>query len=96
MGASNPHPHGQIWASRSVPNEVAAELHGQREYFGRANQELAVAHHPFFFVNWRQEFFLDIHDHQRTLLRMKYLAGYLCRSWEIIERRDHARIVLAG
>lgn len=35
MGASNPHPHGQIWASRSIPNEVVAELHGQREYFAK-------------------------------------------------------------
>jgi UDPglucose--hexose-1-phosphate uridylyltransferase len=25
MGASNPHPHGQIWASRSLPNEIAKE-----------------------------------------------------------------------
>lgn len=25
MGASNPHPHGQIWASASVPNEPAKE-----------------------------------------------------------------------
>ncbi len=25
MGASNPHPHGQIWASHSLPNEVAKE-----------------------------------------------------------------------
>jgi UDPglucose--hexose-1-phosphate uridylyltransferase len=33
MGASNPHPHGQIWASRSVPNEVVAELSGQQVYF---------------------------------------------------------------
>jgi len=32
MGASNPHPHGQIWASRSVPNEVVAEIAGQRLY----------------------------------------------------------------
>ena len=32
MGASNPHPHGQIWASRSLPNEVVAEAAGQREY----------------------------------------------------------------
>ena len=32
MGASNPHPHGQIWASRSLPNEILAELKGQREY----------------------------------------------------------------
>jgi UDPglucose--hexose-1-phosphate uridylyltransferase len=33
MGASNPHPHGQIWASRSVPNEVVAEQIGQAEYW---------------------------------------------------------------
>ncbi len=32
MGASNPHPHGQIWASRSIPNEVTAELKGQTAY----------------------------------------------------------------
>jgi UDPglucose--hexose-1-phosphate uridylyltransferase len=32
MGASNPHPHGQVWASRSVPNEVVAEQAGQAAY----------------------------------------------------------------
>jgi UDPglucose--hexose-1-phosphate uridylyltransferase len=32
MGASNPHPHGQIWASRSVPNEVVVEQAGQEAY----------------------------------------------------------------
>ena len=35
MGASNPHPHGQIWASRSLPNEVVAEAAGQREYMAK-------------------------------------------------------------
>ncbi|MGA2136302.1 MAG: UDP-glucose--hexose-1-phosphate uridylyltransferase [Bryobacteraceae bacterium] len=29
MGASNPHPHCQIWASATVPTEVAAELRQQ-------------------------------------------------------------------
>jgi UDPglucose--hexose-1-phosphate uridylyltransferase len=33
MGCSNPHPHGQIWASSSLPNEAAAEDAGQRGYF---------------------------------------------------------------
>ena len=33
MGASNPHPHGQIWASLSVPNEVIAELGGTTRLF---------------------------------------------------------------
>lgn len=26
MGCSNPHPHGQIWANETVPNELAKEL----------------------------------------------------------------------
>jgi UDPglucose--hexose-1-phosphate uridylyltransferase len=32
MGASNPHPHGQIWANETIPNEVAKELNQQRTY----------------------------------------------------------------
>lgn len=33
MGCSNAHPHGQIWAQRSIPNEPAKELTSMREYF---------------------------------------------------------------
>ncbi|MDO4574972.1 MAG: UDP-glucose--hexose-1-phosphate uridylyltransferase [Planctomycetia bacterium] len=33
MGCSNPHPHGQIWASTSLPNEPAAEDRTQKEFF---------------------------------------------------------------
>jgi UDPglucose--hexose-1-phosphate uridylyltransferase len=29
MGASNPHPHCQIWSNHSIPNEVAKEMEGQ-------------------------------------------------------------------
>jgi UDPglucose--hexose-1-phosphate uridylyltransferase len=32
MGCSNPHPHGQIWATAHVPQEVAAEDAAQRAY----------------------------------------------------------------
>ena len=32
MGASNPHPHCQIWASESVPNEPAKEIASQFAY----------------------------------------------------------------
>jgi UDPglucose--hexose-1-phosphate uridylyltransferase len=32
MGCSNPHPHGQIWASRSLPNEVDREQTRQQAY----------------------------------------------------------------
>jgi UDPglucose--hexose-1-phosphate uridylyltransferase len=33
MGASNPHPHCQIWASESIPNEPVKEHRSQLEYF---------------------------------------------------------------
>lgn len=32
MGASNPHPHCQIWASESIPNEPSKELRNQAAY----------------------------------------------------------------
>jgi UDPglucose--hexose-1-phosphate uridylyltransferase len=35
MGASNPHPHGQIWSTGFVPDEPAAETKAQREYHDR-------------------------------------------------------------
>ena len=33
MGCSNPHPHGQIWASTSLPNEPFKENIKQKEYY---------------------------------------------------------------
>lgn len=35
MGASNPHPHGQIWATEHVPDEVATECAAQADYLGQ-------------------------------------------------------------
>ncbi|HEY6291663.1 MAG TPA: UDP-glucose--hexose-1-phosphate uridylyltransferase [Terriglobia bacterium] len=35
MGASNPHPHGQIWASSSLPNEPAKEQASLQAYRAR-------------------------------------------------------------
>lgn len=39
MGASNPHPHGQIWAQENLPNEAVKELAAQGDHFktGRAS-----------------------------------------------------------
>ena len=42
MGASNPHPHGQIWATEHVPNEPAAELASQSEYMARHGRPLLM------------------------------------------------------
>ncbi len=40
MGASNPHPHGQIWASASVPVQPAREQETQRRYLADNNSRL--------------------------------------------------------
>ena len=40
MGASNPHPHGQIWAQNSIPVEVAKETQQQKVYFEQKGRSL--------------------------------------------------------
>jgi UDPglucose--hexose-1-phosphate uridylyltransferase len=40
MGASNPHPHGQIWASASLPNELEKEQHCQLAHFEQTKTDL--------------------------------------------------------
>jgi UDPglucose--hexose-1-phosphate uridylyltransferase len=42
MGCSNPHPHGQIWATDSLPNEPAQEDSRQAAYFQRHVSPLLV------------------------------------------------------
>ena len=42
MGASNPHPHGQIWAGTAIPRQAAKEAASQRRYF-RATQRRLLA-----------------------------------------------------
>jgi UDPglucose--hexose-1-phosphate uridylyltransferase len=40
MGCSNPHPHGQIWANESVPDELAKEVAAQQGYFQKYGSSL--------------------------------------------------------
>jgi UDPglucose--hexose-1-phosphate uridylyltransferase len=42
MGASNPHPHSQIWASATLPNEPAKELAAQSDYFRQHGRPLLL------------------------------------------------------
>jgi UDPglucose--hexose-1-phosphate uridylyltransferase len=42
MGASNPHPHGQIWATSSVPNELAIEVERQAAWFDKSGTPLLI------------------------------------------------------
>ncbi len=42
MGCSNPHPHGQVWASNSLPNEPAAEDRQQGLYYREMGEPLLL------------------------------------------------------
>jgi UDPglucose--hexose-1-phosphate uridylyltransferase len=42
MGCSNPHPHGQVWASDDLPNEIAKEDREQLRYFAEKGAPLLV------------------------------------------------------
>jgi UDPglucose--hexose-1-phosphate uridylyltransferase len=44
MGASNPHPHGQIWATEHIPDEPALELAAQRAYLDEHKRPLLAAY----------------------------------------------------
>lgn len=40
MGCSNPHPHGQIWASSSIPLELMKETREQKKYWEEKGRSL--------------------------------------------------------
>ena len=44
MGASSPHPHGQIWAGTALPVEAAREDSSQRRFFSNAGTPLLRAY----------------------------------------------------
>ena len=47
MGASNPHPHGQVWALDVLPDEAAKEDRQQRAYFGEHGAPLLLDYAQF-------------------------------------------------
>jgi UDPglucose--hexose-1-phosphate uridylyltransferase len=42
MGASNPHPHGQIWAGSALPREAAREDASQRRHLAKTGRRLLL------------------------------------------------------
>ena len=44
MGASNPHPHGQVWASSNLPNVAETEDRTQRVHLERTGRTLLAAY----------------------------------------------------
>jgi UDPglucose--hexose-1-phosphate uridylyltransferase len=42
MGCSNPHPHGQIWATSFLPNEASVEDQHQRAHFAQHGRTMLL------------------------------------------------------
>ena len=42
MGCSNPHPHGQIWGSDFLPNEIAREEQHQRDWLAEHGRPMLL------------------------------------------------------
>ncbi|NLP59417.1 UDP-glucose--hexose-1-phosphate uridylyltransferase [Lutibacter sp. B1] len=66
MGCSNPHPHGQIWSQRSIPEEVVKKQIKLKEYWETNKRSLLED-----YVN--QELELD----QRVLLENEYFVSLI-------------------
>lgn len=65
MGCSNPHPHGQLWATRHVPTEVAKETRGQLAYWTRDGGRGTATSRASSSVSGRQPLLLDYLDEER-------------------------------
>ncbi|NWG22518.1 MAG: UDP-glucose--hexose-1-phosphate uridylyltransferase [Chloroflexi bacterium] len=61
MGASNPHPHGQIWATEHLPLNVAREDESQRDYLAVTGRSLLADYLAIELE--RQERIVCINDH---------------------------------
>ena len=44
MGCSNPHPHGQIWAQKSIPTEVLRKQNNFKKFYKNNSQSMLLAY----------------------------------------------------
>lgn len=61
MGCSNPHPHGQIWAQESIPDEVLKEQNNQLEYF-KSHQSTLLSDYIKIEINIRERIIYENDD----------------------------------
>jgi UDPglucose--hexose-1-phosphate uridylyltransferase len=59
MGSSNPHPHGQLWATAHVPTEIEKETRGQLAHDGLLQEYLAY----------------ELRDQRRLLFENEHFVG---------------------
>jgi UDPglucose--hexose-1-phosphate uridylyltransferase len=66
QGCSNPHPHGQVWATDTLPNEPASEDQQQRDYARRHGSNLLLEYTSREFQ--QQERLVTVEEHWVVLV----------------------------
>ncbi len=84
MGCSNPHPHGQIWATESVPTFQTRELVNQLAYYQEHGRSLLLD-----YVAWEKERVVLENDHWVAVV--PYWAVWPFETL-LVPRRQVARI----
>ena len=100
MGCSNPHPHGQIWANETLPNELAKELAAFADY--RRLHDTTLLHDYLELELEKQERLVCANDH--FVLLVPFWAVWPFETLLISRRRvsaldelsDEERTALAG
>jgi UDPglucose--hexose-1-phosphate uridylyltransferase len=87
MGASNPHPHGQVWAESSIPNELAKESASLHEHREKRGECLLCAYAALELE--RQE--RVIYSDDRTVVVVPFWATWPFETM-ILGRRHHGSI----
>ena len=64
MGCSNPHPHGQIWSSSSIPLELSKETSQQKNYYDK--------HHTSLLLDYLQ---LELRKNERIILENDHFVA---------------------
>lgn len=88
MGCSNPHPHGQIWAQATIPNEPAKKQNQQKQYYNNNGSGLLSDYQ-------HQELTRDeriIYQDEHMVILVPYWAIWPFEAM-IVPKRPMARIV---
>ncbi len=89
MGCSNPHPHGQIWANQTIPNEPRKEQESQRTY--------AAKYHACLLCEYSQ---IETRSQTRLILENQHFVA-MVPFWAVwpfetlVISKQHLRDVLA-
>jgi UDPglucose--hexose-1-phosphate uridylyltransferase len=91
MGCSNPHPHGQIWAQETIPNELFKEQTNQYNYYKENHRTLLSD-----YINIeKQELERIVHENENFILLVPFWAVWPFETMIISKRSINSILQLS-